>query len=752
MRAWLRSKSVQGRVQEILIAIIYGLILLLTILGHGIRICILSPFKLFSLFYRLKIILKPLPKPRLIIPILAVSLTVLVPFSIGVAALAKELPHPSGLTTQDRDLATELYDRNGTLLYRFYAEKNRTLVELQDLPEYLLQATIAIEDRNFYKHHGIDARGIIRAMYANLTTGTLTGGSTITQQLIKNTLLTPEKTVRRKLREVVLALWTEAIYSKEEILKMYVNEVAYGGQAWGVRSATLLYFGKEPHSLTLGEAAIIAGLPAAPSLYSPFGPDPAVMRARQREVIRRMAEDGYISNAQAVSALSEPIMFAKPSTAIKAPHFVMYVRDELVKIYGERRVYTGGLRVTTTLDLALQAQVEEIVRSEVEKLKYLSVSNGAAVVTDPRTGEILALVGSLDYFGDGGNFNVATARRQPGSAIKPVTYALAFQAGYAPSTIILDTPVSFSIPGQPAYRPVNYDDRWHGPISLRNALGNSYNIPAVKLTATIGVPKMIELARNMGITSFDEEDRYGLSITLGGAEVTMLDMMNVYGVLANEGIRRDPTPILSINDAHGRPVAWQVKEGKRVLESEIAFLLTDILSDNKARNQAFGSNSPLRIDRHQVAVKTGTSDKKRDNWTFGYTPSYVVGVWVGNNNNNPMHPLLTSGITGAAPIWRQITLKLLDGKEPQRFVQPDNVVERVVRFGKPCAQKECRGGKDLFVKGKLVKELVKIEKEQFVIPQTGEVVSEFIHYTDQFSTYATSSATTRPEVELAQDR
>lgn len=741
MRAWLRSKSVQGRVQEALIAIIYGLILLLTIFGHGIRTCILGPFRLLALLYRLKIILIPLPKARIFIPVLALSFAVLAPFSIGIAALARDLPHPSRLTREDRDLATELYDRNGTLLYRFYAEKNRTLVELNDLPEHLIQATIAIEDRNFYKHHGVDLRGIIRALHVNLTTGTLSGGSTITQQLIKNTLLSPEKTVQRKLREVVLALWTEVIYSKEEILKMYVNEVAYGGPAWGVRSATLLYFDKEPHDLTLGEAGIIAGLPAAPSLYSPFGPDPDVVRARQKEVLRRMVEDGYISREQADTALSETITFAKPTTAIKAPHFVMYVRDELIKTYGERRVYTGGLRVTTTLDLALQAKIEEIVRTEVEKLKYLSVSNGAALVTDPKTGEILALIGSLDYFGDGGNFNVATARRQPGSAIKPVTYAAAFQAGYVPSTIILDMPVSFAIPGQPAYRPVNYDDRWHGPISLRNALGNSYNIPAVKLVATIGVPKMIELARDMGITSFDEEDRYGLSITLGGAEITMLDMMNVYGVLANGGIRNDPTPILSIEDAHGHPVVYEVQKGTRVLEPEIAFLLTDILSDNKARSQAFGSNSPLRIDRHQVAVKTGTSDKKRDNWTFGYTPSHVVGVWVGNNNNKPMHPLLTSGITGAAPIWQKIMLHLLSGKEPQYFARPENVVERIVR-----------GNKDLFVRGKPVKELVKIEKEQFVIRETGEIISEFIHYTDMFSTYATPSVTALPDIQLAQDR
>lgn len=775
----------------------YAVLVGLTVLGRGIRALILAPFllaahpkvgqaaavceqflvRVISRVLHAQRHIRPLRLIKQTRPLIAISaLTsvsatkvrlvligfilgamVIVPLSVGIASLAKDLPHPSRLTTQDRDLATEVYDRNGTLLYRFYAEKNRTLVALEDLPDHIKQATIAIEDKHFYQHRGIDPFGIARAIRYNLQTGKLTGGSTITQQLIKNTLLTSEKTFRRKIREIILAFWAELIYPKELILKMYLNEVAYGGPAWGIRSASLTYFGKEPRELTLGEAAFLAGLPAAPTTYSPYTADLSTVKQRQKEVLRRMVEDRYITEEVARRASQQELHFATPSANIVAPHFVMFVRDELVKKYGERRVYTGGLKVTTTLDLSIQEMAQEVVQKEIEKLRPLRVGNGGVLITDPRTGEILAMVGSTNYFAKpDGNFNVTTALRQPGSAIKPITYAAAFKAGYAPATLILDTPVTFPMPpGQKPYQPINYDGSWHGPVTLRQALGNSYNIPAVKMLAIIGVPEMIKLAREMGITTFEDEGQYGLAITLGGGGVRMLDMTAVYGVLASGGARHDPAVLLRVEDSRGKVIHQFQPEGRQVLDPGIAFLLTDILSDNKARSQAFGPSSPLRIDGRQVAVKTGTSDNKRDNWTFGYTPSYVVGVWVGNSDNSPMHPSLTSGITGAAPIWRSIMLKLLADKQAEQFARPENVIEGTVYYGKPCKEKEkvtgCRGAKDLFVKGKPVKQIVAVTREQMMMPDTGEVVSEVTRFTDQFSSYATPAASPDERVSVAQN-
>lgn len=631
---------------------------------------------------------------------------------------AISLPSPKRLIASDQPLTTEFYDRNGKLLYRLYEGRNRTLVKLDELPPYLLQATIAIEDKNFYNHLGFDPLAILRALNQNLTGDNIQGASTITQQLVKNSLLTPEKTYLRKLKEIFLAFWAERIYSKNEILQMYFNEVAYGGPAWGIEAASQSYFGKSARNLKLAEATFLAGLPASPTEYSPLGFHAEKGKQRQKEVLRRMVEDKYITKDIAEKALAEKLEIKNAQAPIHAPHFVMYVKDYLSEKYGPRVVSQGGLKITTTLDLGLQSQVERIVKDEVSKLALLAVQNGAAMITDPKTGQILAMVGSKDYFEENfGNYNVTLSLRQPGSSIKPITYATAFKEGYSPGNTILDTPVSFK-DGVNTYSPNNYDGKYHGPVSIRTALGSSYNVPAVKMLATVGLDNMIQTAKDLGISTFDNLGRFGLSLTLGGGEVKMIDMMGVYGSFATNGILSKPTPILKVTDSAGNILEEVKSDGVRVLQPEIAFLITDILSDNSARAPAFGPNSLLSISGYQVAVKTGTSDNKRDNWTFGYSPDFVVGVWVGNSDNSPMNQALTSGVTGAAPIWNRVMRGLLPTRQVSNFTRPDGITAGLID-----------GRKDLMAAGILPKGLVRVARD-----------SEKTTFFDAFSSYASPSA------------
>jgi len=492
-----------------------------------------------------------------------------------------------------------------------------------------------------------------------------------------------------------LAFWTEAIYSKEQILEMYFNQVPYGGTAWGIEAAAETYFDKKAKDLSLAEAAFLAGLPAAPTTYSPYGAHPERSKNRQKAVLNRMLEDGYIKKEDKEKAEKEKLNIRPPKTDIKAPHFVMFVREKLAELYGEQLIGQGGLKVTTTLDYKLQEFSEQTVASEVAKLSDLHVTNGAAIVIRPPTGEILAMVGSKDYFStDSGNFNVTTSLRQPGSAIKPLNYAVGIDTRkVTAATLFLDTPTCFQVPGQKAYCPVNYDGKFHGPTQLRFSLGNSFNIPAVKMMAVNGVETVIASASAYGISSFKDPSRYGLSLTLGGGEVTMIDMAKAFGVFANTGIKRELNPILKIEDNNGK-VLFKFEDpnissdihrelnypssllipGERVLSSETAFLISHILLDNNARQQMFGSNSQLVIPKKAVSVKTGTTDDKRDNWTIGYTPNFLTAVWVGNNDNTPMHPYLTSGITGASPIWNLIMKNLL-GNQPDLWPkQPASIV------------------------------------------------------------------------------
>jgi len=594
-----------------------------------------------------------------------------------------DLPAPEELAQNNQVITTRILSRDGELLYRIYEDENRTLVALTDIPQVTIDATLAIEDKNFFYHRGFSLSGIIRAAIANSKDQSYQqGGSTITQQLVKNRLLTSEKTVRRKIRELVLSFLVERTYSKEQILEMYLNQVAYGGATYGIEEAAQRYFGKHASDLNLAESSLLAGLPVAPSVYSPFGPTPEISKQRQYEVLRRMVEDGYISQLQAEEAFAEELKFQNDVINIKAPHFVMYVKKILAEQYGEETVNQGGLEVRTTLDLSLQNQAQQIVTDEVEKLTPLRVQNGAAVVTTPDTGEVLAMVGSKNYFdfSNDGQVNVALRPRQPGSSIKPLTYAIALENGKHPSTIIEDSPVTYLAAGSPPYSPKNYDGKFHGKVTLREALASSYNVPAVKLLAEIGVGNMIDKAHLMGIDTWEDRRRFGLSLTLGGGEVTMLDMAEMYSTFANLGRTVELNPILEVKNYQGETLYRNTCALDGVgcpstdsLQPEVAYQITNILADNKARTPAFGEQSVLHIPGQQVAVKTGTTNNLRDNWTIGFTQDHLVTTWVGNNDNTSMS-YVASGITGASPIWNKIMRLTLNPEQPHQFSVPANLI------------------------------------------------------------------------------
>lgn len=597
---------------------------------------------------------------------------------------AKDLPRPGKLTQRDLVLSTRIYDRNGILLYDVYGDKNRTYVALTDVPKDLQNATIAIEDKEFFQHQGFSSKGILRAIFNIAIHRSLQGGSTLTQQLVKNALLSQERTLPRKIKEFILAIQVERKYSKKQILELYLNESPYGGTAWGVEAAAENYFGKKVSELNLVESTILAGLPQRPTAHSPFGQNPKAYIDRTHQVLRRMREDGYITSDQEKKSLEElsSVQFVTPSENIKAPHFVMYVKEKLVDQFGEKMVEQGGLQVTTTLDYKLQEEAQKAVKEEVEKAKGLKVGNGAVVVLDPKNGQILAMVGSKDYFDKeyDGNVNVTLSLRQPGSALKPITYATAFEKGYTPATLLFDAKTVFpGGVGQKDYIPENYDGKFRGPIQARFALGNSINLAAVKMTGMIGVREMLSTAYKMGLTNLEPTkenlSRFGLSITLGGGEVRLLDLTTAYGVLATQGNYREPVSILKVSDSQKKAL-YELKpqSGKKVLSSEVSFLVSHILLDNNARIDVFGPRSWLVISGKTVAVKTGTTDDKRDNWTVGYTPSVVVGVWVGNNDNSVMDPKLASGVTGAAPIWNRVMRFALKDKSNEEFSKPDNIV------------------------------------------------------------------------------
>ena len=640
--------------------------------------------------------------------------------------ILKDLPSPKELLRRDQEVSTKIYDRNGVLLYKIYKEKNRTPVSLDAIPLHVRLATLAAEDAEFYNHPGFSVRGILRAFIRNLRKGELSGGSTITQQLVKNALLTPEKTIVRKLREIALSMGVELAFTKDQILEMYLNEVSYGGTAYGIEEAAQVYFGKKVGELTLSEAALLAGLPKSPTKFSPFGANPDLAIERQREVLRLMRINKYITSEQEESEKNKALSFAANKTDIKAPHFVMYVRSQLVEKYGEEVVEKGGLEVVTTLDYSIQKLAEEVVKNEVEKLSKLNVRNGAALVINPSSGEVLAMVGSKNYFDqeNDGNVNVTLRPRQPGSSIKVVNYAYALANDYTPATIVDDSPVTFAVPGQPPYSPKNYDGAYRGKISLRSALAESRNIPAVKVLASYGVGKMLEQGENMGITTWNDPRGYGLSLTLGGGEVKLIDLAKVYATIANYGGRPEIVSILRITNYKGKILdeyacaesnflKGDICDKEHVLDPRVAYLLIDILKDGSARAPAFGLSSYLVIPGHpEVVVKTGTSNDLKDNLTAGFNQKYLVLTWVGNNDSSPMSRI-ASGVTGASPIWNKIMSAVLAKEENNEWEIPNGLVKMAIcPLTGTLSCEDCASRYELFLEEKAPKKACSAEQIQ----------------------------------------
>jgi 1A family penicillin-binding protein len=594
---------------------------------------------------------------------------------------SRDLPDPAQLATHRPFETTRIYARDGqTLLYEMFDAGQRIVVPLDQVPWAVKAATIATEDGDFYVNPGVDIRGIVRALYLNRQGSVMSGGSTITQQLARIVLLAPEERTEqsysRKIREAILAFRLSRQFSKDQILSFYLNEVYYGNMDYGIEAAAQGYFGKSARDLSLPEAALLAGLVQSPTELNPLL-YPEAAKARQQIVIDLMVKQGLITRQQGDEALAAPLTFQPGNVDIHAAHFVFYVRDQLERQYGADYLRRGGLRIITTLDPAIQGLAEQAASQHIAELQARNATNAAIVVIDPKTSEILAMVGSVDYNNPtiDGQVNVATSPRQPGSALKPIVYAAAMAkpGGWTPATVIWDVPLDVN-----GYRPMNYDSLFHGPQRLRYALANSFNIPAVKALQFVGVDAFIDLAHSMGITTLQERDTYGLAVALGAGEVKLLDLTAAYSTFANGGWARPPAAVLRVATNNGEvQYSYQPPQGMQTLGPNgeaVAYLISDILSDNDARTPMFGPNSVMRLpDDRPAAVKTGTSNDYKDSWAVGYTPSLTVGVWVGNSDNTPMQEV--AGANGAGTIWRTIMERANEGKPPEPFARPSNVAE-----------------------------------------------------------------------------
>ncbi len=588
-------------------------------------------------------------------------------------------PDPAQLFERELPQSTKIYDRTGqTLLYEIFSEQKRTVIPYNELPRNLIFATIVSEDREFFTHKGFSIRGIVRALFLDITRGKFSqGGSTITQQFIKNAFLTPEKSFKRKIRELLLAYQIEQKFSKEEILQLYFNEIPYGSNAYGVEAASQIYFMKSARDLTLDEVAMLAALPQAPSRLSPYGTHADELRSRQQRILNDMRREGYITEEQLQLALQEDFLkkIRARSEKIIAPHFVFYVKDLLEARYGPRAIERGGFKIITTLDLEKQKLAEDIIarRSEENQNKY-NASNAALVSMDVKTGQILAMVGSKDFFDEkiDGQVNVATRPRQPGSSFKPIVYAAAFEKGYTPDTMLFDVETNFGPQGatKKDYIPHNYTGKEYGLVSMRQALGGSLNIASVKTVYLTGVDNALSLAERMGYSTFENRSRFGLSLVLGGGEVKLLEHTAAFSIFAREGSMLSVTPILRVENVNGNALEeWREEIPLQVLSVETSRKINDILSDNKARSFIFGTSSTLQIPGRTVAAKTGTTQDYRDAWTIGYTPQIATGVWVGNNGNQEMKGK-ADGSAVATPIWREFMLEALKEYPPEEFAKP----------------------------------------------------------------------------------
>ncbi|NCN25434.1 PBP1A family penicillin-binding protein [Candidatus Falkowbacteria bacterium] len=625
-------------------------------------------------------------------PIILLASSFFLLFAIYIAYLTWTLPSPDKLMKRQVAESTKIYARDcQTLLYEIHGEQKRTLITLNDIPANVKNATIAIEDKNFYKHGGFSVVAIMRTAITNLLFSKKAGGSTLTQQFVKNAVLSNEKTYTRKIKELLLSYRLEQNFSKDQILQMYLNEIPYGSNAYGVEAASQFYFGKRAKDTNLAEAAILAALPQGPSRYSPYGANKDLLITRQKYILDLMVEQDYISQEEADAAKQTPIAFQKRIENITAPHFVMYIKEVLAEKYGEKTAEQGGFNVCTTLDAEKQKAAETAVTAYGDRnAKQYNASNAALVSMDPKTGEVLAMVGSRDYFNEeiDGQVNVALKPRQPGSSFKPIAYTAAFIKGFYPETSVYDAPTNFSTDPANPYEPQNYSGQYYGPVSFRQALAGSLNIPAVKALYLAGLDNVISLAKTMGYTSLGDKNRYGLTLVLGGGEVTLLEHVNAYAALAREGELPTTIFIRKIKDAKGNVLEeFKTPTITKVIEPNFVRMTNSILSDNAARAYVFGAQNYLNLGARPVAAKTGTTNDYRDAWTIGYTPSLVTGVWVGNNDNSKMK-IGSDGSVVAAPIWNNYMKAALGNSPIENFntytIAPDT---RGILLGQGFAEK-----------------------------------------------------------------
>lgn len=626
-------------------------------------------------------------EPRHLLRLVLAGLGSLVVFSLGVlVAWTALLSIPSIDNFQNRIVSesTKIYDRTGSvLLYDVHGAMRRTHVPLSAISKQSQDAAIAIEDADFYNHSGVRPTALLRAVLVDLGLRegyAGQGGSTITQQVVKNTLLTSDKSFTRKIKEIILALKLERVYTKDQILETYLNEIPYGGTVYGIEEASKYFFGVSAKDVDLAESAYLAALPQAPTRYSPYGTHRNELEARKNLVLQKMKDNGYITDAEYAAAKSEKVEFRSESEAgIKAPHFVFYVREYLEQKYGADAVANGGLQVVTTLDYDLQKKAEDIVARRVPQMERdFDASNAGLVGIDPTTGQILTMVGSRGYFDEkiDGKYNIALAERQPGSSFKPFVYATALTKGYTPSTVVFDLKTQFSTAcapddmsdEPPCYSPENFDGKFKGPLTFRDALAQSVNIVAVKALYLAGIQDSITMAENLGVTTLASASRYGLTLVLGGGEVNLLEMTGAYSVFANDGVRNPPTGILKVTDRDGNVLEEYQPQPSRVLDAEVAREMNDMLSDNVARTPEFGANSPLYFPGLNVADKTGTTNDYHDVWVLGYTPSFAAGAWAGNNDNTPMQKKIAAFII--APMWHEFMVYALSKYPGGDFVPP----------------------------------------------------------------------------------
>jgi len=656
-------------------------------------------------------------------------------FCLGIGiiwAATLNIPTLQGIEQRKILQSTKIYDRTGQIvLYDVNKDVKRTIVPLNEISSSTIKALIAIEDTEFYTHKGVRPLAILRAFIANMFSfGISQGGSTITQQVVKNTLLTGDKTPTRKLKEIILSLKLEQKYSKDQILNLYLNESPWGGSMYGVEEASQTFFGKSAKDVTLAESAYLASLPKAPSFYSPYGKNKALLDERKNLVLKRMLDTGVINSNEYEKAKNEEVNFIpRANVSIKAPHFVDFVKIYLDDKYGEGAFDEGGYIVTTTLDYNLQEKGEEIVKKyALENEQKFKASNAGLVAVDSKTGQILTMIGSRDYFDEkiDGKYNIATAKRQPGSTFKPFAYATAFNKGLRPETVVFDLKTQFSTNCEPndfsdttdCYSPDNFDNKFRGPMTLRSALAESINIPALKVLYLAGIKDTIKTARDMGITTLTDPDRYGLTLVLGGGEVTPLEMTTAYATFANKGVYNPHTPILEIKDKAGNVLEKFEQKPKEVLPKQTTLLISNILNDNKARIPSYGASSVLYFPGHDVAVKTGTTNNYRDVWTIGYTPNTAVGAWAGNNDNTPMEKKVAGLII--SPMWNAFMKEVIKTTPNDSFEDPE---PNHSYDGAPVLRGKWQGGQSYIldkISGKLATEFTPQELKQ-------EVVNNEIH-------------------------